>query len=175
MAVDSSKIKALVGKESAPIRLPDAVTKSDIRHWCEVIGDPDPDYVARIRKGEKTAPPLMAMAWAMPALWPPKEPSEPHEKIEHALSEGGYPVILGVGLEQDFKRPIHIGDRLSYKVKVEGVSAGEQDTRMGRGYLVDLLYSFQNQAGELVSTHKYKLLALSRLAPRSSAAAAKEA
>src|SRR3972149_1876051 len=152
MAVDSSKIKALVGKEPAPIRLPDAVTKSDIRHWCEVIGDADPDYVAHIRKGEKTAPPIMALAWAMPALWPPKEPSEPHEKIEHALSEAGYPVIPGGGRDQHFRRPIRIGDRLSYKVKVEAVSSDEQETRMGRGYLVDLLYSFQNQAGELVST-----------------------
>ncbi len=170
MAVDSSKIKAFVGKESAPIRVLDPISKSDIRHWCELIGDPDPSYEEKIKKGEKTAPPLMTMAWAMPALWPPKEPTEPHERLDQLLNEGGYPLTVGIELEQEFARPIRIGDRLTYKVKVGNVSEGE--TKLGRGYLVDLIYTFQNQAGEDLATIKYTLLKFARILPRMSAAAA---
>ena len=48
-------------------------------------------------------------------------------------------------------RPLKVGERLSYKVKVSAVSLGEVETGIGRGYQLDLHYTFQNQDGELVS------------------------
>jgi len=176
MAVDGSRIQKFVGQESSSIRALDAVSKSDIRHWCELVGDADPGYAEAIKKGEKPAPPTMTLVWAMPALWPPKpDATEPHEQLARVLSEGGYPDEIGVALEQVFVRPIRIGDRLSYKVKVEDVSSTETETKQGRGYLIDLLYTFENQKGELVGHQKCSVLRFAKLTPPARPSGAKEA
>lgn len=158
MGFNQSEAAKLVGAESGAIRALDKVSKSDIRHWCEVLGDPDPDYTEKIKQGVKTAPPTMTMVWAMPALWPPKEATEPHEKLFKLLDDAGYSGTVGVALEQEFLRPVRIGDRLSCKVKVAGLSKGEEETKIGKGYLVDLDYTFLDGSGQVVSKQKYKVL-----------------
>ena len=60
---------------------------------------------------------------------------------------------------------MNIGDWLSFQVKLEGISSGEEETKLGKGYLVDLLYIFSNQKGEVVSRHKYTVLKIKRLNP----------
>jgi len=158
MSFNQSAAAKLVGKESGDMRALDKVSKSDIRHWCEVLGDPDPDYTQKITAGTKTAPPTMIMVWAQPALWPPKKATEPHEKLLKLLDDAGYDGTAGIGLEQEFQAPVRIGDRLSFKVKVAGLSKGEEPTKMGKGYLVDLHYTFVDGNGKVVSTQKYKVL-----------------
>ncbi len=158
MGFNASEAAKLVGAESGSMRALDKVSKSDIRHWCEVLGDADPDYNQQIAAGVKTAPPAMIMVWAQPPLWPPKAPTEAHEKLLAMLDEAGYDGTAGIALEQEFKAPVRIGDRLSYTVKVAGLSKGEEQTKMGKGYLVDLHYTFVNGSGKVVSTQKYKVL-----------------
>lgn len=158
MSFNASEAAKLVGAESGSMRALDKVSKSDIRHWCEVLGDADPDYRAKIAAGVKAAPPAMIMVWAQPPLWPPKEPTEPHEKLLKMLDDAGYDATAGIALEQEFKAPVRIGDRLSYKVKVAGFSKGEEQTKMGKGYVVDLHYTFFDGSGKAVSTQKYKVL-----------------
>ena len=51
MSLDHSEAAKLVGAESGTIRAIDKVSKSDIRHWCEVLGDPDPEYTEKIKTG----------------------------------------------------------------------------------------------------------------------------
>jgi acyl dehydratase len=163
MGFNRSEAAKLVGKQSGAIKALDKVSKSDIRHWCEVLGDPDPEYSEKIKQGKKTAPPTMTMVWAMPALWPPGEAAEPHEKLLRLLDEAGYSGSAGIALEQEFLRPVRLGDRLSYKVKVAGLSKGEQATRMGRGYVVDLHYTFFDGKRQAVSTQKYKVLKFQKM------------
>jgi hypothetical protein len=143
MGFDHSEVAKLVGQESGVIPALDAVSKSDVRHWCELLGDADPDYHEKIRRGEKTVPPPMLLVWSMDPLWPPKEEArEPHE------------------------RPVEIGDRLSFKVKILDVSSDEEQTKLGKGYKLRLLYTFLDQAGELVSTQCYTALRYQALAPQ---------
>jgi len=158
MSFNAAEAAKLVGAESSSMRALDKVSKSDIRHWCEVLGDADPDYNKKIAAGEKTAPPAMIMVWAQPPLWPPKAAAEPHEKLLKMLDDAGYDGTAGIALEQEFKAPVRIGDRLSYKVKVAGLSKGEEQTKMGKGYVVDLHYTFVDGSGKPVSTQKYKVL-----------------
>jgi hypothetical protein len=158
MSFDQTEAVKLLKMESGTIRALDKVSKSDIRHWCEMLGDADPDYTAKIAAGKKNAPPTMIMVWAQPALWPPKPASEPHEKLLQLLDQAGYECTAGISLEQEFKGPVRIGDRLSYKVKVAGLSKGEEATKMGKGYIVDLHYTFLDGSGKVVSTQKYKVL-----------------
>jgi hypothetical protein len=167
MGLDHSEVMELVGQESAPIRALDAVSKSDLRHWCELIGDPDPAYGEKIKKGEKTAPPAMLMAWTMDPLWPPKEEAcEPHERLAKLFDEAGYAGATAIGIDQEFIRPVEIGDRLSFKVKILKVSPDEEQTKLGRGYLLRLLYTLVNQDGEVVSRQNYTVLRYQALTPQ---------
>ncbi len=158
MSFNQSDAAKLVGAESGTMRALDKVSKSDIRHWCEVLGDSDPDYTEKIKQGVKTAPHTMTMVWAQPPLWPPTEATEPHEKLLKMLDEAGYKGTAGIRLEQEFQQPVRIGDRLSFKVRVAGLSAGEEATKMGKGYLVDLHYTFLDASGQVVSKQKYRVL-----------------
>ena len=109
----------------------------------------------------------MMMTWARASYWTPepKEIKEPHELALKALEDAGYALTIGVKMEDELVKPVNIGDWLSYRVKLEGVSAGEEETKLGKGYLVDLLYTFSNQKGEVVSKHKYTVLKIKRLSP----------
>jgi hypothetical protein len=159
MGFDHSRAAQLVGAESGALIAPDKVSKSDIRHWCELIGDPDPAYLERIKRGEKAAPPAMLMVWSMAPLSLQKEDArEPHEKVFELLDGAGYSGTLGIALEQEFLRPVRIGDRLRIKIKVEDVSKTEEETKLGRGHLVRLLYTFLDGAGEIVSRQKCTVL-----------------
>ena len=167
MSFSHSKVAKLVGQESGAIRALDAVSKSDVRHWCELLGDPDPDYHEKIKRGEKTVPPPMLLAWTMDPLWPPKEKAqEPHEKLAKIFDEAGYSGATGVGLDQEFVRPVEIGDRLSFKVKILDVSSDEKETKLGKGYLLRLLYTFLNRKGRVVSRQTYTVLRYQDLEPQ---------
>jgi hypothetical protein len=167
MGIDPSEVARFVGQESGAIRALDAVSKSDLRHWCELLGDADPDYHEEIKRGQKTAPQAMTLTWSMDPLWPPREePRGPHDEIADLFDEAGYTGALGIGLAQEFMRPIAIGDRLSFRVKVVEVSPGEEQTKLGKGYRVRLLYTFLNQDDEVVSVQTYTILRYQNLAPQ---------
>ncbi len=165
MNLDRSRVEKLIGQESGVIRALDVVSKSDVRHWCESIGDPDPNYHEKIKQGQKTVPPPMLLVWSLDPLWPPKEgASEPHEKLAAMFDEAGYDGSLGIGLDQEFLRPVKIGERLHFKVKLMDVSSDQERTKMGTGYRVDLLYTFFNPDDQVVSTQPYTVFRYQTLA-----------
>ena len=188
--MDLDQIQTLTGKESGPIKALDDVSTSNVRRWYEILDEPDMEWVEKLRNvpekpfpymaeakerilaeqarvRERPVPLPMMMTWARQAYWTPepKEPSEPHELALKALDDAGYALTVGVNLEEELVKPVNVGDWLSYQVKLEGISADEEETKLGKGYLVDLLYTFSNKQGEVVSRHKYKLLKIKRLSP----------
>ncbi len=158
MAFNPTEAAKFVRTESGAIRATDKVSKSDIRHWCEVLGDADPQYADAIKAGAKAAPPTMIMVWAQPPLWPARDATEPHDRLLRLLDAAGYKGTAGIGLEQEFQRPVRIGDRLSFTVKVAGLSKSEAATKMGKGYVVELHYTFRDGSGHVVSTQRHKVL-----------------
>lgn len=164
--MDISKLEQFLGQESSRISALDKVSKSDIRHWCEVMDEDNTPFL-EINWDEKLAPPAMMMVWAMPPLWSPesKTPLEPHEVVLNAMNEAGYDGAVGLAMEQEFRIPIRLNDCLTYTIKVEKISPAEIETGVGTGYLVDLLYTFSNQEGEVVGTNRYRLLKYQQLNP----------
>lgn len=152
MTLDISAVNTLVGKESARIPTRHPANIPDIRHWAEVIQEDNRSYRLFERDTAKV-PPALLMVWTMPPLWSaePKPATEPHERAIRALEEAGYGVGLTIALEQKFLRPLKVGERLSYQVRLSGVSQGEVQTAVGSGYELELLYTFRNQNGEVVS------------------------
>lgn len=152
MALDIAEVNAFVGKESALRAARHAANIPDIRHWCEVIQQDNRSY-REFEKNTVHAPPGLLMVWTMSPLWSPEPEAttEPYERAIKLLEGAGYATGLAVALEQKFLRPLKVGDRLSYRVKLSDVSQGEVETGIGRGYQLDLRYTFQNQDGEVVS------------------------
>ncbi len=190
MGFNWSQVKEFVGKESGPIKALDDVSTSNVRHWYEMMKEPDTEWINKMRKGkekpfpymkeskerllaeqqrirERAVPLPMMMVWAREPFWTrePKEPKEAHELALKALEDAGYALTIGVKLEEELLRPVYIGESLSYRVKLEGISSDEEVTKLGKGYLVDLLYTFSNRQGEVVSKHKYTMLKTKRLSP----------
>lgn len=164
MTLDLSEVNALVGKESRLIAARHKANVPDIRHWCEVIGLDNSSY-KKFEKDTVNVPAAMLMVWTMPPLWSPqpKGAIEPHERAIKMLEDAGYGVGLTVALEQKFMRPLKVGDRLSYKVKLSGVSGSEVETAIGPGYQLDLLYTFQNQDGEVISEQTCRRAQVTRM------------
>lgn len=164
MTMDISAVNGLVGQESARISTRHPANIPDIRHWCEVIREDNRSYQLFERDTVK-APPALLMVWAMPALWSaePKGATEPHERVIRMLEDAGYGVGLTIALEQKFLRPLKIGERLSYQVRVAGVSQGEVATAVGPGYELELHYTFRNQDGEVVSEQTCRRAQVARL------------
>jgi hypothetical protein len=163
-----AEVKGFLGKESGDIVALDKVSRSDIRHWIECMEDRDVSY-EEIKGGKTAAPPAMMMVWTMPPLWTSEQkgPSEPHEHALKALEDAGYDGAVGLELDQEFLKPVRIGDRLSYKVKLAGVSPKAVETKMGKGFQVDLVFTMSNEKGEVVSKHNYSLLKYKQLKPAS--------
>lgn len=159
MSFDHAQAARFVGAESGVLVAADKVSKSDIRHWCEVIGDPDPAYGEQIKRGAKTAPPAMLMVWSVDPLWPSRQHAvEPHEKVFELLESAGYAGTLMIALEQEFLGSARIGDRLRFTIRVEEVSRSEEKTTLGWGHVVHLRYTFLDGAGEVVSRQKCSVL-----------------
>lgn len=158
--MNPSQMKDLIGKESGMIQALDTVSTSDIRHWRELMEGKKDSWNTNV------APPAMTLAWAMGPLWPKKlEATEPHEQVLKLLDEAGYSISIGIALDQEYLKPICLGDQLSYKVKVTSVSSGEEETKLGKGYKVNLLYTFSNQNGEVISKQSYTIFKSKMLTP----------
>ncbi len=190
MGLDRSEIEQFIGKTSGPVKACDDVSTSNVRRWYEIMNETDKEWIEKLRNvpekpfpymaeakerilaeqarvRERPVPLPMMMTWARQAYWTPepKEPAEPHEMAMKALEDAGYALTIGVNLEDELVKPVNVGDWLSFQVKLEGISAEEEETKLGKGYLVDLLYTFSNKQGEVVSRHNYKVLKLKRLSP----------
>ena len=164
MALDITEVNSLVGRQSALIPVRHAANIPDIRHWSEVIREDNRSYTV-FERDVVRAPAALLMVWAMPPLWTPglRAAIEPHERAIRLLEEAGYDVGMTVALEQKFQRPVKVGERLSYCVKLAGVSQAEVETALGRGYQLDLRYAFQAPDGELVSEQMCRRVQVARV------------
>jgi len=170
--LDYSKVEPFIGK-SSPLHDPhDEVTQSDIRHWCEVMQDPNPLYsdeeLARKSKyGGIIAPPAMVQTWSLDdmhdalqrfvhANQPFKE--DPHNQLFDLLDSEGYNGVVATAQEQTYLKPIRPGDVIRSKITVARVSKYDHFTRQGLGRYVDILYTFVNQHDEEVCVESFRVL-----------------
>jgi len=157
--MNPSQVKGLVGKESSIMKALDEVSTSDIRHWRELMEGKKDSWNTDV------APGSMIMAWSMDPLWPKRvEATEPHQQVLKLLEDSGYSLALGIDLDQEYLKPVRLGDRLSCRIKVVSVSSAEEATKLGKGYKVILQYTFSNQKGEVVGKQTCTILTLQKMA-----------
>ncbi|MEN8184978.1 MAG: OB-fold domain-containing protein [Myxococcota bacterium] len=165
------KIRAYVGLDvGETLRAPDLVNEAMIRHWCVVMGDENPVYsdaeaAAKSVHGGIVAPPTMMNAWVMPPYIPPwaeggtDDGPAPNKEVElHRLMAGyGYTGVVGTNFEDEYRRYVRPGERLSATKVIEAISE-EKPTPLGIGYFIDVRWTYRDEADEVVGTELWRVL-----------------
>ncbi|MBP8532884.1 bifunctional MaoC family dehydratase N-terminal/OB-fold nucleic acid binding domain-containing protein [Streptomyces sp. MK37H] len=142
----------------------DPVNEPMIRHWCEAMGDTNPAYPA-------TAPPTMLQAWTMGGL--AGHPggsarSEAYDELLALLDDVGCTSVVATDCEQEYLRPLRPGDRVTFDAVIESVSA-RKTTKLGTGYFVTTRMNVRAGDGELVGTHRFRILKYAPARPEKAA------
>jgi uncharacterized protein len=170
-----ARLKAFEGRSvGAPTLGPDAVNQAMIRHWVEAMGDENPVYTdeeaARAHGFPGViAPPTMLQSWIMRGYKATAELAEaraagrttaggnPADDLMHVLDEGGFTSVVATNCEQEYNRPLLLGDHLSVASSIESVSS-EKHTALGIGHFITTLLSFTDQKGEIVASMRFRIL-----------------
>src|SRR5215470_10226820 len=124
------RLQTFVGRPTGPAyRARDPVNQPMIRHWCDALGDvnpvyTDPDAAAASCHGGIIAPPAMLPAWSMPGLDRRSAPPGDHVRGSALalLDEAGFTSVVATNCEQEYARPLRLGDHLTVTGVIESIS-----------------------------------------------------
>ncbi len=157
----------------------DAVNDAMIRHYCAVVGERNPVYTdpaaakASVHGGI-VAPPTMMDVWTMPPYLPPWEtgkarppdapPPDKQVELHELLGRYGYTGVVATNQEQEYRRYLRLGDRITATVTIDAISE-EKATPLGLGYFITTRYVFRDQRGEDVGAMTFRVLKFKPAAP----------
>ena len=159
------RLQGFVGRPVAPpLRARDPVNQPMIRHWCDAIGDVNPVYTdpaaaAASRHGGIIAPPAMLQAWTMRGLDRRSLPAAEHAigRVFALLDEAGFTSVVATNCEQEYARPLRLGDHLTVTGVIESISE-EKRTGLGSGHFVTWVDTYRTDDGEVVGTMRFRVL-----------------
>jgi uncharacterized OB-fold protein/acyl dehydratase len=148
----SAELAELVGRESGGPSLSwDAVNVPMIRHWVEAMGDENPVYLSDEAAREAgyeqlIAPPTMLQAWIMRGLKASNEVevaratgqlqgSGPQDRMMTLLDDEGLRSVVATNCEQQYGRPLVVGDRVLVRSVIESISEPKR-TGLGTGRFI---------------------------------------
>jgi uncharacterized OB-fold protein/acyl dehydratase len=150
----------------------DEVNQAMIRHWTDAIGDDNPVYTdeeAALANGFSgvVAPPTMLQAWVMRGFRAHgdaasnTDPSA-QERLFGLLDAAGFTSVVATNCEQEYTRPLVLGDRVTASSVIESVSE-EKATGLGDGHFVTTRVDFTDDHDGRVATMRFRIL---RFRPR---------
>lgn len=159
------RLQDFVGRPvGPPHRARDPVNQPMIRHWCDAVGDANPVYTdpaaaAASRHGGIIAPPAMLQAWTMRGL--DRTPGPPGEyaigRLFALLDEAGFTSVVATNCDQEYARPLRVGDHLTVSGVIGAVS-DEKRTALGAGHFVTWVDTYRTDDGEVVGTMRFRVL-----------------
>lgn len=152
----------MAGREGPSFEGPDPVNAAMIRHWCAAIGDRNPSYTqpalaARTQWNGVIAPPAMLQAWVMPGLGVAPADNDPIAQFHKLSAQLGYNSIVATNCEQEYLRPLRLGDRVSVRKRIEAVS-DEKRTALGPGLFLTSRFTFTDGDGHEVARMLHRVL-----------------
>lgn len=160
-AILETQMQHCVGRSCGPQHAWDPVNSAMIRHWCEAMGDNNPNYSIPL---DAVAPPTMLQAWTMKGYAdqvPPGSSDENPFEVLSLLDDHGYTGTVAVNCDQEYLRYLRLGEKVYHYGKLDSISE-HKTTQLGDGYFVIVSYSFYVQTedgkGELVGTMAFRLL-----------------
>ncbi|MER5406989.1 bifunctional MaoC family dehydratase N-terminal/OB-fold nucleic acid binding domain-containing protein [Streptomyces sp. NPDC002769] len=149
----TARLKAYEGRPAAVAGVGrDPVNEPMIRHWCEAMDDTSPAYEGP----GAVAPPTMLQVWTMGGLSGQRSRSGAFEELLGLLDDAGCTSVVATDCEQEYLRPLRPGDEITYDAVIESVSE-HKTTRLGGGHFVTTRTEVRS-AGELVGTHRFRIL-----------------
>ncbi|WP_425442768.1 bifunctional MaoC family dehydratase N-terminal/OB-fold nucleic acid binding domain-containing protein [Streptomyces indicus] len=130
----------------------DLVNEPMIRHWCEAMGDTNPAYTGP----DAVAPPTMLQAWTMGGLGGHQGRSAAQQELFELLDGAGFRSVVATDCEQEYLRPLRIGDEITFDAVIESVSE-RKTTKLGTGHFVTTRMDVRAN-GELAGTHRFRIL-----------------
>ncbi|MET8981548.1 OB-fold domain-containing protein [Streptomyces sp. NPDC004539] len=148
------RLKAYEGRPAAVAGLAkDPVDAAMIRHWCEALGDTNPAYAGP----DAIVPPAMLQVWTMGGLSGNSARTDAYEQLLSLLDELGCTAVVATDSEQEYVRPLRLGERVAFDSVIESVS-GRKSTKLGWGYFVTTRTDVRGEDGELAGTHRFRIL-----------------
>jgi len=159
------RMRALVGERGATTVARDPVNQPMIRHWCDAMGDDNPNYVDPVAAAaspfcEIVAPPAMLNAWGMPGLKgrdPAAARVDPAGRVYALLDAAGFTSVVATDSAHEYARYLRLGDELHMSTYVSSVSE-EKKTALGIGHFVTSETEYTNQAGEKLGAMTFRIL-----------------
>ena len=147
-----------VGRQSGEFVGPDVVERGSIRHFCELVEDPNPlyyddVYAKRTIWDSVIAPPGSLAVWCNPAIWSAsgKQQTETPRMQRQVPLPGD--VLIGTSVDTDYYLPIRLGDRLSYSERISRIEP--KTTRLGEGCFIDLEKTYRRQDGQVTAIQRH--------------------
>ena len=175
-ALTADLLESFEGRSAgSEVVAPDPVNQAMIRHWVEAMGDDNPVYVdeqaARAAGfSSVVAPASMLQAWTMRGYRRSMEidraratgsssgPSgDALEELFGALDAAGFTSVVATDCEQEYLRPLVVGDLLRARSVIETVSA-EKRTALGPGHFVTTRTDYADDEGRPVATMRFRIL-----------------
>jgi uncharacterized OB-fold protein/acyl dehydratase len=163
-----ARLQEFAGRSSGlPSLSHDPVNQPMIRHWIEAVGDENPVYVDEEAAKEAgfpgvIAPPTMLQAWIMrgykASFFPPEDVDHTStDEVMTLLDSGGFTSVVATDCEQEYMRPLVLGDRLSVSSRIESISPLKK-TALGEGHFLTTLLEYTDQSDEIVATMRFRIL-----------------
>lgn len=151
------RLRSYVGQKGTPQTARDPVNRAAIRNWCDAMrfdGESASEGVAA--EGPSTAPAAMQAVWLMPGNIPRVFDSDcPRGKVFTLLQQAGYASMIGTNTEEEYSRPLELGELLTGTLQLLEVSE-QKTTGLGTGYFVTTLTEFTNASGKRVGSWRFR-------------------
>lgn len=145
------ELRVHVGQKFGPVFAWDPVNNPMVRQWREALG---------FASNAAHVPATMLPVWLMPGVGgrvPAGSDDRDHRAIMKILEREGFHGILGTNCEQEYARPLKIGERISSTYELATVS-DRKTTKFGPGYFVTFLQTFYDADGEPVGRMHLRIL-----------------
>ncbi len=175
-----TQLRSGIGIVGPAQQAPDPVNIPMIRHWCEAMGEGNPNYLDEESAehgphGEIVAPPAMLNAWTMPGVRikheemgnPPLpknlsaesegEDAESYSQTLSLLDAAGYIGVVATNSEHVYHRYLRLGERIEGRQKLVDVSE-EKQTALGIGHFVTTETEYQTTEGDPVGSMFFRIL-----------------
>lgn len=172
-----TQLRSGIGLVGPAQQAPDPVNIPMIRHWCEAMGEGNPNYLdadfaeAGPHQGI-VAPPAMLNAWTMPGLRIkheemgnpplPKDPdaqpdAESYGTTLDLLDKAGYIGVVATNSEHIYSRYLRLGEHIQGRQKLVDISE-EKQTALGIGHFVTTETEYQTSDGEHIGSMFFRIL-----------------
>lgn len=149
-------LRSCVGLSGTPQKARDPVNRAAIRNWCDAMRFDGEAPEPTAPDDRDRAPPAMLAVWTLPGNVPRRlDPACPRGKVFSLLQEAGFTSVIGTNTEEEYLRPLEVGELLASRLSLLEVSE-QKTTGLGTGHFVTTLTEFTNQTGERVGSWKFR-------------------